>query len=90
MAHFFAANGDMILRLVVALGLGMIIGAERFIMHKEAGIKTLIAVPLALPDLVRPVGIIHRRQKRLTPTATRFIELLQHAAAQDAKILALP
>jgi DNA-binding transcriptional LysR family regulator len=46
---------------------------------KEVGIGSLAAVPLAIPDLVRPVGIIHRKQKRLSPTITRFIESLRKA-----------
>jgi DNA-binding transcriptional LysR family regulator len=46
---------------------------------KEAGIKTLAAVPLALPGLVRPIAIIHRRGRHLTPAVVRFIELLQKA-----------
>ncbi len=46
---------------------------------KEIGIKTLAAVPLAIPGLVRPIGIIHRRGRRLTPTVARFVELLRKA-----------
>ncbi len=46
---------------------------------KEVGVRTLSAVPLAIPGLVRPVGIIHRRGRPLTPTASRFVELLRHA-----------
>ncbi len=46
---------------------------------KEVGIGSLAAVPLAIPDLVRPVGIIYRKQKRLSPTITRFIESLRKA-----------
>jgi hypothetical protein len=41
--------------------------------EKEASIGMLVAVRLGIPDLVRPVAIIHRRQKPLTPTASRFI-----------------
>jgi DNA-binding transcriptional LysR family regulator len=41
----------------------------------EAG--TLASVPLACDDLVRPLGIIHRRGKELASTARRFIDLLQ-------------
>ncbi len=41
-------------------------------------------VPLAIPDLVRPVGIIHRRQKPLTPTVSRFIQLLKDASEEPA------
>jgi len=46
---------------------------------KEIGIRALAAVPLSLPGLVRPIGIIHRRGKRFTPAAARFVELLQKA-----------
>ncbi len=40
MNYFFLQNGDVIIRLVVAIVLGMIIGAERLLVHKEAGMKT--------------------------------------------------
>jgi DNA-binding transcriptional LysR family regulator len=46
---------------------------------KEIGIRTLAAVPLAMPGLVRPIGIIRRRGRRLTPVLARFVELLQRA-----------
>lgn len=39
-------NSDVILRLVVAVVLGMIIGAERRFVHKEAGMKTHALVSL--------------------------------------------
>ena len=35
------------------------------------------AVPLETPELVRPIGIIHRRQRLLTPTADKLLEFLQ-------------
>ena len=35
------------------------------------------AVPLDMPELVRPIGIIHRRQKLLAPTAAKLLEFLQ-------------
>jgi hypothetical protein len=41
----------------------------------EAG--SLVAIPLDTDELVRPLGIIHRRGKELSSTAERFIELLQ-------------
>jgi DNA-binding transcriptional LysR family regulator len=44
---------------------------------KESEMRTLAVVPLGLPSLVRPVGIIHRRGRRLTPVVARFIEQLQ-------------
>jgi DNA-binding transcriptional LysR family regulator len=46
---------------------------------KEVAIRTLSAVPFNIPDLVRPVGIIHRRNKLLTPAVARFLELLRQA-----------
>ena len=46
----------------------------------ESGMRTLAAVPLGLPALVRPIGIIHRRARRLTPVVARFIEQLQKPA----------
>ncbi len=45
----------------------------------EAG--TLVAVPLSTHELVRPLGIIHRRGKELGVTARRFIELLRSESA---------
>jgi DNA-binding transcriptional LysR family regulator len=44
---------------------------------KEIDMRTVVTLPLALPGLVRPIGIIHRRGKRLTPAVARFIEQLQ-------------
>ncbi len=51
----------------------------RHTVEKETSIRTLAAVPFDVPDLVRPVGIIHRRRRQLTPTVSRFIELLQES-----------
>lgn len=48
---------------------------------KEIGIRTLAAAPLGIPGLVRPIGIIHRRGKRLTPAVAAFIDLLKKADA---------
>ncbi len=54
-------------------------------MQKEASIRTLAVVPMAIADLVRPVGLIHRRQKPLTPTVSRFIQLLKDASEEPAR-----
>ena len=45
--------------------------------QKELDMRTLVALPLAFPGLVRPIGIIHRRGKRMTPVVARFVEQLQ-------------
>ncbi len=44
---------------------------------REVESGTLAAIPLDMPELVRPIGIIHRRQKLLTPTAQTLLEFLQ-------------
>jgi DNA-binding transcriptional LysR family regulator len=46
---------------------------------KELGMRALAAVPVPIPGLVRPIGIIHRRGRRWSPAAARFVELLQQA-----------
>ena len=40
MEQFFTQNSDIILRLVVAAVLGMCVGVERLLVHKDAGMKT--------------------------------------------------
>jgi len=40
MEQFFTQNSEVILKLTIAVLLGMIIGAERLFVHKEAGMKT--------------------------------------------------
>ena len=68
--------------ITIAAGVSIL---PRHTVQKEAGIRTLTVVPLAIADLVRPVGIIHRRQKPLTPTVSRFIELLREANEEPAR-----
>ena len=42
---------------------------------------TLAKVQLTGRPLVRPLGIIHRRDRKLSDTARRFVQLLQSRAA---------
>jgi DNA-binding transcriptional LysR family regulator len=44
---------------------------------REVENGALAAAPLDMAELVRPIGIIHRRQKLLTPVAGKLIEFLQ-------------
>ncbi len=44
---------------------------------KELGMRTMVALPLAFPGLVRPIAIIRRRGRRMTPAVARFVEQLQ-------------
>lgn len=46
MTQFIAQNGDIILKLLVAGGLGIIVGLERTLVHKDAGMKTHALVSL--------------------------------------------
>lgn len=71
------------IKQAIMIGAGVSI-LPRHTVQKEAGVRTLAVVPFGIPDLVRPVGIIHRRQKPLTPTASRFIQLLRDASEDGA------
>lgn len=64
------------IKQAIAIGAGVSILPKPTIL-KEVGNRTLAAGPLAMPELVRPLGIIHRRGKVFTPTIARFLELLR-------------
>ena len=49
-------------------------------LRRELEIGALVAKPLAFARLSRPLGIIHRRDKTLTPAMERFIEGLRAAS----------
>ena len=46
MIQFLTQNSDIILKLAVAVLLGILIGGERLLVHKEAGMKTHALVSL--------------------------------------------
>ena len=46
MEQFFIQNNEIILKLVVAVGLGLLVGGERLLVHKDAGMKTHALVSL--------------------------------------------
>jgi DNA-binding transcriptional LysR family regulator len=66
------------IKQAIAIGAGVSILPRPTIL-KEVGNRTLAAVPLAMTELVRPLGIIHRRGKFFTPTIARFLELLRQS-----------
>jgi DNA-binding transcriptional LysR family regulator len=68
--------------IFIAAGVSIL---PRHTVQNEASIRTLAVVPMAIADLVRPVGLIHRRQKPLTPTVSRFIQLLKDASEEPAR-----
>lgn len=60
----------------VALGSGIsILPARTMLAEVEQG--RLVAIPLHAPELVRPVGIVHRKRKKFNRAAQSFLELLQ-------------
>ncbi|MBI2204883.1 MAG: LysR family transcriptional regulator [Candidatus Rokubacteria bacterium] len=63
--------------VIIAAGVTIL---PRHTVQNEVGVGALSVVPLAIPELVRPVGIIHRRQKPLSPAVSRFIQLLKDAS----------
>lgn len=46
MEQFFTQNSEIILRSVIAVGLGLLVGTERLLVHKDAGMKTHALVSL--------------------------------------------
>src|ERR1043166_6302945 len=60
----------------IAIQSGVSIPPEPSVLREvESGI--LAAIPTDMPELVRPIGIIHRRQKLLTPPAQEFLQFLK-------------
>src|SRR6185503_2468163 len=64
------------MKQAIEIGSGVSILPEPTV-HRSADGKRMVAIPLAMPELVRPVGIIHRRHKTLAPSVLRFIDLLK-------------
>jgi DNA-binding transcriptional LysR family regulator len=67
------------IKQAIVLGAGVSLLPEPTV-RREVANRSLVAVPLALPNLVRPVGVIHRRNHRFTPAVARFIDLLRPSA----------
>jgi LysR family transcriptional regulator, transcriptional activator of the cysJI operon len=70
--HF---DNIQMIKEAVALGRGVSILPART-MQAEIDQGRLAAVRLEAPELVRPVGIVHRRHKKLNRAAQAFVELL--------------
>lgn len=67
------------IKQAVEVGTGVSILPEPTV-QREVQQGSLVVVPLAMAELVRPIGIIHRRRKPLTPAVRRFMELLRDPA----------
>ncbi|MGH9662272.1 MAG: LysR family transcriptional regulator [Bryobacteraceae bacterium] len=65
-----------VIKEAIALGSGIsILPARTFQAEIDDG--RLIAIPLLAPELVRPVGIVHRKRKRFGRAVQAFLELLR-------------
>jgi len=70
--HF---DNVQMIKEAVALGTGLsILPAQTLQAEVEQG--RLVSIPLQAPGLVRPVGIVHRKRKRLSRAAESFVQLL--------------
>jgi LysR family transcriptional regulator, transcriptional activator of the cysJI operon len=66
----------------VAQGLGISILPSRT-MTAEIEQGRLVAITLHAPELVRPVGIVHRKKKRFNRAAKSFLKLLQESPDRE-------
>ena len=72
----------------VALGTGISILPART-MQAEIEQGRMVAVKLHAPDLVRPLGVIHRKRKKLSRAAQAFLELLTVQPAPKPEAVAV-
>jgi len=70
------------IKKAVEIGAGVALLPEPTL-RREVEAGTLVALPLHECRLVRPLGSIQRRHHRLSPSATRFIELLRESAERS-------
>jgi DNA-binding transcriptional LysR family regulator len=70
------------IKQAVEIGAGVSILPEPTV-RGETKARVLSAVPLIAPKMERPIGIIHRARKVFTPTATKFIEMLQKVQGEN-------
>ena len=69
----------------VAHGAGLSI-VPRPIVEADVAVGRLVAIPLGPPRLIRPLGIIYLRRKRLSRASQAFLRLLE----ESEEMLALP
>jgi DNA-binding transcriptional LysR family regulator len=72
------------IKQAVQIGAGVTILPQPTV-REEAEKGTLSVVRLIAPELRRPIGIIHRHRKVFTPTAGKFVELLQEVQGQTSE-----
>lgn len=70
------------IKRAIEIGAGLSILPEPTV-EREVASGTLVKIVLDDPPLVRPLGIIHRRDRKLSETAERFVRLLQAHAEES-------
>jgi DNA-binding transcriptional LysR family regulator len=75
--HF---DNTQTMKEAVALGAGVSIMPAR-VLRSDIEQGRLVAIPIAGCNLVRPLGIIHRRRKKFQAGAQAFLDLLRQEAA---------
>jgi DNA-binding transcriptional LysR family regulator len=74
------------IKQAIEIGAGISILPEPTV-RKEVATGTLVTIPLAITELQRPIGIIHRHRKMFTPTIIKFLELIkQFDRMSDGKV----
>ena len=56
------------------------------IMREEIQQGRLVAIPIAAPELYRPLGIIHRKKKRFHRVAQAFLDLLKETPVTELEL----
>ena len=77
------------IKQAIEIGTGLSILPEPTV-WKEISTGTLAATPLAIRDLSRPIGIIHRQRKIFTPTILKFLEFLAEYQNERTQLPKLP
>jgi DNA-binding transcriptional LysR family regulator len=77
-------NIDVIKAVIVETGAGISLLPQPTV-TREVEFGTLTQIPIEGEPLARPLGIIHRRDRKLSETAKQFIELLQSQTALTTK-----
>jgi DNA-binding transcriptional LysR family regulator len=72
------------IKRAIEIGAGVSILPEPTI-DREVASGTLVKVQLEDPSLVRPLGIIHRRDRKLSTTAEQFVGLLEARADEPSR-----
>jgi DNA-binding transcriptional LysR family regulator len=70
------------IKRAVEIGSGVSLLPEPTV-ERELATSTLVKVQIHGRPLVRPLGIIHRRDRELSDTSRRFVQLLQSRAAES-------